>query len=203
MEQIKKKKGRPRKTPLVELPSEIEQIIAEVKEKEIKSEKIEIEEVKKEVKLKKNHGWDFSKNDQIDFFDADFSYEITGYKPIDDKHGLDFDPTWFIEARELFLKTGHYCSYPMNTKAYADFWDIQYLRCRNGMTVNGYTITGDHYFFLNFYQLMDLSSADKAGDSRMYAFPDFSVGQYEFFHYVELARVCRLNGVLMKARGIN
>ena len=57
------------------------------------------------------------------------------------------------------------------------------------MTVNGYTITGDHYFFLNFYQLMDLTSAKKAGSSRLYDFPKFFVGQYEFFHYFELCKI--------------
>lgn len=204
-EEVKKKRGRPRKTPLIEqikIPDEIEQIIQEVKEKEIKTEKEEIEEIKKELAYKRNGGWDFSIEDHIPFFDARMSYEITGYRPINESQGLDFDPNWFTETREVFLKTGHYCQYPRNTKAYNDFWDEQYRRCQNGMTVNGYTITGDHYFFLNFYQLMDLTSAKKAGSSRLYDFPRFFVGQYEFFHYVELARRLRVNAVLMKARGI-
>lgn len=34
MEETKKKRGRPRKKPIVELPSELEQIIQEVKQKE-------------------------------------------------------------------------------------------------------------------------------------------------------------------------
>jgi hypothetical protein len=34
------------------------------------------------------------------------------------------------------------------------------------MTANVYTITGDHYFFLNYYQLMDLTSTTKAGEGR-------------------------------------
>ena len=49
---------------------------------------------------------------------------------------------------------------------------------------------------------MDLTSAKKAGSSRMYDFPKFFVGQYQFFHYVELCRRLRVNAVLMKARGI-
>jgi hypothetical protein len=70
------------------------------------------------------------------------------------------------------------------------------------MTVNGYTITGDHYFFLNYYQLMDLTSAKKGGGGRKYAFPNFIVGQYEWFHYVELCRYKKMNAVLMKARAV-
>lgn len=70
------------------------------------------------------------------------------------------------------------------------------------MTVNGYTITGDNYFFLNYYQLMDLTSADKAGAGRVYAFPSFYVKQYEYFHYIELCKRLRKNAIGLKARGV-
>lgn len=201
-EVVKRKRGRPKKTPLVQLPDEIQTIVQEVKQKEEKLQQEEIAQIKQEVIKERNGGWDFVIDDTVTYFDATKSYEITGYKPINKTMGLDFKPEWFTETREVFLRTGHYCQYPRNTKAYNDFWDEQYRRCQNGMTVNGYTITGDHYFFLNFYQLMDLTSAKKAGSSRLYDFPKFFVGQYEFFHYVELARRLRVNAVLMKARGI-
>lgn len=196
MEEVKRKRGRPRK--VVQLPEEIQKIVDEVKEKESQ----EIKEIVNEVRTSKKGKWDFLKDDPIEFFDATMSYEVTGYRPINEKEGLDFDPNWFTEARETFLRTGHYCSYPRNSKAYADFWNREYLRCREGMTVNGYTVTGDHYFFLNYYQLMDLSSAKKAGAGRTYTFPIFYVGQYEWFHYVELAKVLRLNAFLMKSREV-
>ena len=196
MEEVKRKRGRPKK--VAQLPEEIQKIVDEVKEKESQ----EIKEIVNEVRIAKKGKWDFLKDDPIEFFDANMSYEVTGYRPINEKEGLDFDPSWFTEARETFLRTNHYCSYPRNSKAYADFWNREYLRCREGMTVNGYTITGDHYFFLNYYQLMDLSSAKKAGSGRTYAFPTFYVGQYEWFHYVELAKVLRLNAFLMKSREV-
>jgi hypothetical protein len=44
------------------------------------------------------------------------------------------------------------------------------------MTSHGYTVTGDNYFFLNYYQLMDLDSAETAGEGRVYIFPNFYVG---------------------------
>lgn len=44
------------------------------------------------------------------------------------------------------------------------------------MTVNGYTITGDHYFFLNFYQLKDLVNVEEAGAGRSTVFPAFLEG---------------------------
>lgn len=198
----KRKRGRPRKTPIVELPDEIQQIVAEVKLKEIEQEKQEIEEIKEEVRQQHNGGWDFTKEETPMFFDADYSYELTGYRPINKEQGLDFDPSWFTEARETFLRTHHYCAYPRNTKAYADFWNREYERCKNGMTVNGYTITGDNYFFLNYYQLMDLDSAETAGEGRTYIFPNFYVGQYEWFHYVELCKKLRMNACLMKSREV-
>ena len=67
--------------------------------------------------------WDYGPNDKIEYFDPYKSYYITKYRPINDTEGLDFDPHWFTEIRDTFKRTGHYCSYPRNSKAYADFWD--------------------------------------------------------------------------------
>ena len=190
MEEIKKKRGRPRKQDVVQ------QIIEETQNKETQEFYAMVEEEK--AKRKK---WDFAIDDPIPFFDINLSYELTGYKPINKTKGLDFNPDWFTEARDTFKRTGHYTQFRPNTKAYADFWTQEYLRCREGLTVNGYTITGDHYFFLNYYQLMDLTSAKKAGEGRVYDFPKFFVIQYEWFHYLEMAKRLRLNAALMKARG--
>ena len=183
----------------IKLPEEIQKVVDKVKEKEEK----EYHEIIKEAKqtLNKNRPWDVLCNEPILFFDPTLSYELTGYKPITNKQGLDFDPNWFTEVREIFKRTGQYCQYRPNTKAYADFWTREYIRCREGMTVNGYTITGDNYFFLNYYQLMDLSTK-KAGEGRVYDFPKFFVAQYQFFHYLELCKRLRKNAVLMKARGV-
>lgn len=196
--------ARGRKKKIVEepkidvLPENVQKIIQEIKHKEDQEFKDEITSL---IKARKGE-WDVTINEDIPFFDSNLSYELTGYKPIDATHGLDFDPNWFTEAKEGFLRTGHYCTYKPGTKAYNDFWDTEYRRCRDGMTVNGYTITGDNYFFLNYYQLMDLTSADKAGAGRKYDFPSFFVKQYEYFHYVELCKKLRLNAIGLKARGV-
>ena len=195
MEEVKKKRGRPRK---VQLPDEVSRLIEEVQQKE----EDEIKQIILAEKAKRKGEWDIKIDDPIEFFDTKLSYELTGYKPINETQGLDFNPEWFTEARDTFKRTNHYCSFRPNTKAYADFWTQEYIRCREGMTVNGYTITGDHYFFLNYYQLMDLTSAKRGGAGRVYAFPTFFVGQYEWFHYVELARRLKKNAVLMKARAV-
>lgn len=194
MEQEKKKRGRPKK---IKLPEEITDLIEKVESKQ--------EEVFIDQNLNFNNSnqikWDVPINTQIDFFDAFLSYELTGYRPINKDQGLDFNPKWFTETREVFIRTGHYCEYRYGTKAFADFWDLQFERCRNGITINGYTITGDHYFFLNFYQLPNLKTT-KAGSGRNVDFPDFYVAQYEWFHYLEMCKLLRKNAALMKARGL-
>lgn len=197
-EEVKRKRGRPKK---VKLPEEVEQLVQEVKNKqqEVKEQPILQEEVPDNQE--NTFKWDIPIDSEIRFFDKNLSYELTGYIPINETSGVNFDPSWFTQARDTFNRTGHYCEFRYGTKPFADFWDIQFDRCRNGMSCNGYTITGDHYFFLNFYQLPNLTTS-KAGTGRSIDFPDFYVAQYEWFHYLELCKRLRKNAALMKARGL-
>ena len=145
--------------------------------------------------------WDVEKTAQIAFFDPTLSYELIGYRPIDETHGLDFDPTWFTKARDVKLETGKYCSFPQGTKKYHDFWAEEYERCRSGLSVNGYRITGDHYFFLNYYQLPE-SQVKKTGQGRGLIFPTFLSKQYEYFHYIELCELTKHDVLAVKARAV-
>ena len=204
----KRRRGRPRKIKndndledKIKVPDEVQKVIDIVKETKQKEDK-EFHQVVEEVKKERKGEWDISIGDPIDFFDSRLSYELTGYKPIDRTHGLDFDPSWFTETRDIFNKTGHYCQYHFGSKLYRDFWDEQYRRCREGMESHGYRITGDHYFFLNFYRLKDLTKTTKAGSGRIESFPDFFVAQYIYFHYIELCRRVRKNAIGLKARGV-
>ena len=200
MEEVKRKRGRPRKNSTPEIPQEIKSIVEEVQEKQ-KDLQQQIEELPKEQILEHRNGeWDVKLDDPILYFDKRLSYEITGYKPITETEGLDFNPDWFTEARDTFLKTEKYCSYYPGSKMYRDFWNEEYRRCQNGLTVNGYTLTGFNYYFLNYYQLPN-TEQDKAGDSRSIIFPKFFTYQYEFFHYFELCRNLRKNYCVMKNRG--
>ena len=200
MEEVKKKRGRPRKEPVPEIPEEIKSIVEEVQEKQ-KELQQQLNETIIEPQITNKEGeWDVKIDDPIPYFDKTLSYEITGYRPITETQGLDFDPSWFTEARDTYLKTEKYCSYYPGSKLYRDFWNEEYRRCKNGMTVNGYTITGFNYYFLNYYQLPS-TEQEKAGDSRTVIFPKFFVYQYEFFHYFELCRTIRKNVAIMKNRG--
>lgn len=148
------------------------------------------------------YNWDVKISDgPITYFDPTLSYQATGYRPIDDTHGLDFDPSWFTEIKSIKDSTKRYSPYPFNSKPYRDFWTEIGWRCREGYSVNGYTLTGDNYYFVNFYKLLSLEM-DKAGEAREYQTPDFYVEQYKYFHYVELCRFYGLDGCTLKARGI-
>lgn len=145
--------------------------------------------------------WDFDNTlTDIPYFDLSCTYQASGYRPIDKTHGLNFDPNWFTEARDTFLRTGHYCQFVPGSKLYNQFWKQEYEKCRNGMTVHGYTITGPNYFFLNYFQLDD-NRVKKAGAGRNTIFPRFKTYQYEFFHYYELCRIYGYNCSMLKNRG--
>lgn len=232
-EEIKRKRGRPKKIPTViddvkpkkkpKIPKEIQDMINKVhgtvedpmkeaieslKPQEIIEEPKPVLEIKETDsdeailgKVRDQSGWDVKKDDPIPYFDANLSYELTGYKPINKYRGLDFNPSWFTEARDTFVRTGHYTRFRRNSRSWRAFWKEQFIRCKYGMTSHGYTITGDHYYFLNFYRLKDLDNVEEAGMGRQEIFPNFLEGQYEWFHYLKLARKLRMNACMMKARG--
>lgn len=181
------------------LPKELDQLVKEVK----KLDNELLKEESKEIPITERKGyWDFPLSVEIQFFDPLYSYEITGYRPINETQGLDFDPNWFIETRKVYEQTGKYCTYLFGSKKFREFWREQYIRCKNGYTVNGYTITGDHYFFLNFYTLPLVDKVEKSGGGRPEGFPNFSEAQYQWFHYYEMAKRTRKHCNMMKARGV-
>ena len=196
----KRKRGRPRKI----IPDEIEKIVQinkELKEKEEQEYHQIVLDIKKQHT--NQNEWDYPLGAEIPYFDATKSYELTGYKPIDKTHGLNFDPTKFTGPANTYRATQKYCQYAQDSKSYREFWQKQYDYCNNGLTIDGYTITGDHYYFLNFYRLEDLTSATKAGGGPKMHFPKFFVAQYEYFHYIELCKKLRKDAIGLKARGVN
>lgn len=187
------------------LPDELQLIVDEVKKKQQEEDTKEAKKLVDEYRIERSNDktyWDVTKDMEIECFDPTLSYELTGYRPIDETHGLDFDPSWFTEVRETFLRTGRYCSYLPRSKRWDAFWKEQYTRCKYGMTSHGYTITGDNYFFLNFYQLPVVDMDKASGEGTNESFPVFFASQYMFFHYLQMCRVLHKNAALMKARSI-
>lgn len=146
--------------------------------------------------------WDFGPNDKIEYFDSYKSYYITKYRPINDTEGLDFDPDWFRVDAINKLKTGRYSSLVIGSKTHRDFWKERMRRCVEGYEVNGYRLTGDNYFWLNFYRLKDSEEGAKASLGRNLDFPRFFVFQYEYFHYIEICEILKKDIGLVKARAL-
>ena len=176
------------------IPEELQQIIDEV-QNEITTQ---------ETPATKNSftDWDVKLDDPVEYFDPELSYEITGYRPITKTKGLDFNPEWFTETRKYYETHNKYCPHLPKSKKYDEFWREQYHRCKYGMTVNGYTITGDNYFFLNFYQLPLANVKGAAGEGLDRGFPVFFESHYRFFHYLQMTRILHRHAALMKARSI-
>ncbi len=181
----------------------IKDIIDEEKLKEQKELDAVVQKAKEAVVSEKVNldVWDFDNTlTNIPYFDLHCTYQASGYRPIDKTHGLSFRPEWFTEARDRYLNTGHYCQFVQGSKLYNQFWEQEYKRCREGLTVNGYTVTGPNYFFLNYFRLDD-NRVKKSGAGRDTIFPRFKVYQYEFFHYYELCRIYGWNCSMLKNRG--
>ena len=184
----------------VEVSQTVQDTIKEVLNKQ-ESGVEEIQELVVEEPKSTTIEWDVKKDDPILFFDSTLSYEITKYRPINETEGLDFNPEWFQQAKRAKLESGKYCMAPRGTKKYRDFWTEEFRRCNEGMECNGYRITGDNYFFLNYYQLKE-SKVEKAGQGRGMIFPEFFSKQYEYFHYVELCELTKHDVCAVKARAV-
>lgn len=143
--------------------------------------------------------WDFGPNDPIEYFDPEKSYYITKYRPINGTHGGSFNPDWFREDAIHKEKHGVYSKSIYNSKAYIDFWLERFNRCESGFESNGYRLTGDNYFFLNFYKL---KSSEMDSIAQSFMFPKFLVFQYEYFHYVEMCEKLGKDISVLKSRGI-
>lgn len=149
-----------------------------------------------------NIKWDFKIGDEVEYFDPYCSYEHTHYRPINDTEGLDFDPNWFREDAIKKLTTKRYSGLTIGSKTHRDFWKERKQRCIDGYESHGYRVTGDNYFWLNFYRLKTSVEGTKVSGGRELSFPIFLVFQYEYFHYVELCEVLKKDVGLLKARAL-
>jgi hypothetical protein len=104
----------------------------------------------------------------------------------------------FSYLAEQYNKTGMYTNAIPGTIEYLEFWqDIRDI-CINGFTNScGQTITGQHFFYLNFCPILGLN--EKTG-KKSKIFPRFIDLDYEFFHMVEYCRLHQKSLVAVKGR---
>ena len=90
----------------------------------------------------------------------------------------------FSRAGKHFLEHGFYCGDPQGSAAYFEYWAEELRRCTHGYSVGDVSITGHHYFYLNYVQI---KLTDK-GNKKIVSFPNFWDGDYEYFWLQEIAR---------------
>lgn len=164
---------------------------------------------------KKNIKWDVTHKQALTLtesgefcFNPQLSYETTGYRPLTETLGLDFKKDEFIKVGQDHMKSGmgdqerRYTTFFPNSKKHVEWWKAQMDYCETGMVVNNYRLTGDNYFFLNFYMLPLTDDTKKAGAGRVKGHPNFWAAHYEWYHYIELAEILGYDCMALKARGI-
>lgn len=118
------------------------------------------------------------------------------------------DTICFSPAATTYKETGKYCPYRLSESyksRYYKFWAEERKRCLEGYTVNGETITGYHYFYLNYCPIW-LIQYEEEGDGenimtdRLFDFPQFYDRDYDYFHYVQDLELYGEHGVVLKAR---
>lgn len=141
-----------------------------------------------------------------------------GYNPVTGLYTIDSTPfvntAEFSRTAQYFKKHGVYTHlHPVYDKLeYDAFWDEEEKRRRHGYSVGGVTITGEHYGFLNFNQILrttdvtdtqgvlkDYVSARKIGTKNL-DFPNFWDGHYHWFHARKLSRQLGLHLIGGKSR---
>ena len=107
--------------------------------------------------------------------------------------GLWINTDVFREEALHFKKYGYYCPELWGTNSWKVYWDEQLRRCRDGYTVGGVSITGNHYFYMNFCNIELVNNDATISSESMFAekesnFPHFWDGDFNYFWSLEIAR---------------
>ena len=117
-----------------------------------------------------------------------------------DENGKWLNSDIFRESGSKFMSSGgfdsggNYCTDPIESPSWVEFWDRELQRCKEGYIVNGQKITGHHYEYLNYspIQLVEETEDGSTVSTKETKLPDFWDGDYDYYWCVEIAR----NGVL-------
>lgn len=107
-------------------------------------------------------------------------------------------PALFFMEQLNKTGVGRYTIEPKGSPQYFDYWVEQNKLCREGMVNSkGIRITGVHYFYLNFLQIL---MKDKKSGRKKYGFARFLDIDYDYFHLVDAARNARKGLIFSKPR---
>lgn len=105
----------------------------------------------------------------------------------------------FSEASRHFLKHKCYTFAPEGTSEYIEFWDEEERRCKEGYSVSGVRVTGEHYAYLNYGRI--LATVDTGTRQRKIdTFPKFLDMDYYWYHELEAAELNGEGMIVVKAR---
>lgn len=115
----------------------------------------------------------------------------------------------FCQAAKFFNEHGCYTLAPRGTTDYIKYWDQETERCLNGYVApDGDSITGYHYFYLNYspiMKLVEIEYTDRYGQKRtrrerIFDFPSFWDGDYYYFNAIEEAEQTGKHMAVLKCR---
>lgn len=115
----------------------------------------------------------------------------------------------FCQAAKFFTEHGCYTLAPRGTTDYIKYWDQETERCLNGYVApDGDSITGYHYFYLNYSPIMKLEEVeytDRNGNKRtrrerIFGFPRFWDYDKVYFDYIEECENTGKHGAVLKSR---
>lgn len=122
---------------------------------------------------------------------------------------LGFNTDVFREPALTFEKTGKYTNALKGTRDYKEYWDVQEYYCKNGISVGGVKIVGEHYFYLNFCQIVLKRNEDtginevsksKIKQIKVLKFPDFWDSDFYYFNECEAAKQNNQHLIILKPR---
>ncbi len=111
--------------------------------------------------------------------------------------GIWINTNCFREEGLSFQKNKYYTPEAWGSPAWVEYWNEQLRRCKEGYSVGGACITGHHYFYLNFTNIMltkdkgdenVVKDIKKTSGSKVSVCPDFWDGDYNYFHALDIAR---------------
>lgn len=118
-----------------------------------------------------------------------------------------FDTDVFRKPAIKFQKDKNYVDFPVGSGRWLEYWNQEKQYCLDGIEVNGVSITGFHYFYLNYCPIKKLVKEEVIvrGEKRIkkykkLAFPDFYDYDKYYFDTVENAQLAGEHLVVLKAR---
>jgi hypothetical protein len=107
--------------------------------------------------------------------------------------------SYFSLAAQHYLKHKVYTHAPAGTSEFIEFWDEEEKRCKNGYTVGGVNITGEHYAYLNYGRILATMGEGKR-QRKIETFPRFLDMDYYWYHELDQAEKNGEGMIVVKAR---